>query len=87
MELQKVDVGMIWPFPERLTIEPRKRDGSLDVARIGTDELVRRASGIKTNRGLCDFYFAHNKEGKTASGQQVMDWLCDNGLVVRHRYW
>jgi len=86
-KLPRKDVGSIFPFPSRLCIEPRKADGSLDVLRIGGDKLATIAGKIKTARGLSDLYFTYNQDVKHASGQDIMDWLCDNGLVARVRTW
>jgi len=81
------DVGIGMPFPSRLVIEPRKVDGSLDVKRIGTDRLVKITDKIGTLNRLCDLYFVENKDAENARGQDIMDWLCDNGLVARARTW
>jgi hypothetical protein len=86
-KLPRNDVGIIWPFPSRLVIEPRKADGSLDVARIGADKLATLAGKIHTARALSDLFFTHNQDAKHASGQDIMDWLCDNGLVARAKTW
>ena len=77
----------MWPWPEKIIIEPRKLDGSLDVERIGTDKLVNVACDVQTSTQLCDFFFRHNPDAKNATGQDVMNWLCDNGLSARARTW
>jgi hypothetical protein len=86
-ELPRQDVGIGMPFSQRIVIEPRDADGNLMVERIGVDELVTFAGRIGTLRGLCVLFFIHNIHCINASGQDIMDWLCDNGLVVRARTW
>lgn len=81
------DCGGMWPWPEKIIVEPIKLDGSLDVARIGTDSCVNVAGLIQTSTQLCDFFFRHNPKVKHACGQKVMNWLCDNGLSARARTW
>ena len=85
--IPRKDVGITMPFPEKLVIEPRDKDGNLVTERIGTDELVDIAGRLKTLRGLTTLFFLHRPYCKNASGQDIMDWLCDNGLVVRARTW
>ena len=87
VKLDRIDVGIIWPFSKRIIIEPRKKDGSLDVSRIGADEIVRQTQRIKTDDQLAKLFFWHHPKAESATGQAVMDWLCDNGLTVRTRTW
>ncbi len=86
-KLNKVDVGVIWPFSKNIIVEPRKMDGSLDVSRIGVDKIVKETQDIKTDTQLSALFFVYHPEAKHASGQAVLDWLCDNGLVARTRTW
>ena len=53
------DVGLMFPFPSRLVIEPRDADGKLLVERIGGDTLVTIATRIGTARGLSDLFFTY----------------------------
>ena len=86
-KLPRQDVGIGMPFAEKLVIEPRDADGKLMVERIGADELVDIAGRIGTLRGLTTLFFLHKPHCKHASGQDITDWLCDNGLVARAKTW
>jgi len=86
-KLPYCDCGSFWPLPERIIVEPRKLDGSLDVKRIGAEKLVNITGHICTSTQLCDVFFRYNPDAKNATGQDVMNWLCDNGLMARARTW
>jgi hypothetical protein len=86
-KLPRQDVGIGMPFPEKLVIEPRDENGKLMVERIGADELVTVAGRIGTLNGLTVLFFLHKPHFTHASGQDIMDWLCDNGLVARAKTW
>ena len=81
------DCGGMWPWPEQIIVEPRKIDGSLDVGRIGTDDLVKVSGHIRTSTQLVNFFFRHNPTISDVGGQEIMNWLCDNGLSARARTW
>jgi hypothetical protein len=86
-KLPRQDVGIGMPFPKKIVIEPRDADGKLVTERIGADELVDIAGRIGTVDGLCTLFFIHKPHFTHASGQDIMDWLCDNGLVARAKTW
>jgi len=85
-KLPKNKTNGIWIFPKRICIEPRFVDGSLDVVRVGTAGIARDLGHVETDDQLTKVFFKYNPD-KYAGGQEVSDWLTDNGFAFRHRYW
>ena len=84
--LPKVETNGMWIFPDRICIEPRKADGSLDVERIGTD-LANELGRITDGNDLASVFFKHHPGVGSTSCQMIADWLRDNGFTWRERYW
>jgi len=85
--LKKVETNNLWVFPDRICIEPRLENGSLDVKRIGQKGLSRDLGQVKTNNDLCVLFFKYHKDKHSVNCQEIANWLTDNGFMWRERNW
>ncbi|MCK9544451.1 MAG: hypothetical protein M0R03_20725 [Novosphingobium sp.] len=76
----------IWTIPKNIIVEPRKVNGELDVKRFG-EPLVSRLLKVRNKDELTKIYFEYHKNKEYSSGEDIQNWLKQNNLVIRARYW
>lgn len=63
-------------------VEPIKEDGLLDTKRVGT-EPIREG----TEDQIFNYFFSQNKDKKSASWSEVMDFFKNKAFRIRKKTW